>query len=214
MKHKAPTSIPKASYFPTIFAGKLSSAVSGCLSPASQISSCSSSKGSVGAGAVPVGDPMPAFIFVVVAIERSPPFPTTAANLLPHPDRALLLLLLLRLLPKRRREARRIEDIIILFFVSCKECLSFVSQNTFSVCLFKNSFFRARKKRQNSYSQKSSRAIRVILYTRILARILLARTTRAQTNLFVSVSLEREREKIEKEREKSFSLCLFVCVCV
>lgn len=85
------------------------------------------------------------------------------------------------------------------------------------VCLFKNSFFRARKKdkrRKISYSQKSSRAIRVILYTRILARILLARTTRAQTNLFVSVSLEREREKIEKEREKSFSLCLFVCVCV
>ena len=134
----------------------------------------------------------------MVAIERSPPFPTTAANLLPHPDRALLLLLLLRLLPKRRREARRIEDIIILFF-ECEECLSFVSQNTGRrFCLFKNSFFRARKERQNSYSQKSSRAIRVILYTRILARILLARTTRAQTNLFVSVSLEREREKIEK----------------
>jgi hypothetical protein len=160
---------------------------------------------------------MPAFIFVVVAIERSPPFPTTA-NLLPHPERALLLLLLLRLLPKRRREARRIEDIIILFFVSCEEYgVSHSSVRTpFRFCLFKNSFFRARKKdkrRKISYSQKSSRAIRVILYTRILARIL-ARTTRAQTNLFVSVSFEREREKIEKEREKSFSLCLFVCVCV
>ena len=83
------------------------------------------------------------------------------------------------------------------------------------VCRFKNSFF-ARKKRQEErflIRKKSSRAIRVILYTRILARIL-ARTTRAQTNLFVSVSSEREREKIEKEREKSFSLCLFVCVCV
>ena len=76
--------------------------------------------------------------------------------------------------------------------------------------------FWARKKRQEErflIRKKSSRAIRVILYTRILARIL-ARTTRAQTNLFVSVSFEREREKIEKEREKSFSLCLFVCVCV
>ena len=84
------------------------------------------------------------------------------------------------------------------------------------VCRFKNSFF-ARKKRQEErflIRKKSSRAIRVILYTRILARILLARTTRAQTNLFVSVSFEREREKIEKEREKSFSLCLFVSVCV
>ena len=93
------------------------------------------------------------------------------------------------------------------------------SGHTFSkkVCLFKNSFFSGAKektRRKISYSQKSSRAIRVILYTRILARILLARTTRAQTNLFVSVSFEREREKIEKEREKSFSLCLFVCVCV
>ena len=85
------------------------------------------------------------------------------------------------------------------------------------VCRFKNSFF-ARKKRQEErflIRKKSSRAIRVILYTRILARILLARTTRAQTNLFVSVSLEREREKIEKEREKSlFFVSVCVCVCL
>ena len=75
-----------------------------------------------------------------------------------------------------------------------------------------------RKKRQEErflIRKKSSRAIRVILYTRILARILLARTTRAQTNLFVSVSLEREREKIEKEREKSlFFVSVCVCVCL
>jgi hypothetical protein len=83
---------------------------------------------------------------------------------------------------------------------------------------FQKFLFWARKKRQEErflIRKKSSRAIRVILYTRILARILLARTTRAQTNLFVSVSLEREREKIEKEREKSlFFVSVCVCVCV
>ena len=91
------------------------------------------------------------------------------------------------------------------------------SEHLFGFVYFQKFLFWARKKRQEErflIRKKSSRAIRVILYTRILARILLARTTRAQTNLFVSVSFEREREKIEKEREKSFSLCLFVCVCV
>ena len=69
-------------------------------------------------------------------------------------------------------------------------------------------------RRKISYSQKKlARNSRHFIYTHPWC-ILLARTTRAQTNLFVSVSFEREREKIEKEREKSFSLCLFVCVCV
>ena len=88
------------------------------------------------------------------------------------------------------------------------------SEHLFGFVFSKIPFFGRERKDKILIRKKSSRAIRVILYTRILARILLARTTRAQTNLFVSVSLEREREKIEKEREKSFSLCLFVCVCV
>jgi hypothetical protein len=80
---------------------------------------------------------------------------------------------------------------------------------------FQKFLFSGAKEKTKFLFAKSSRAIRVILYTRILARILLARTTRAQTNLFVSVSLEREREKIEKEREKSlFFVSVCVCVCV
>ena len=217
MKHKAPTSIPKASYFPTIFAGKLSSAVSGCLSPASQISSCSSSKGSVGAGAVPVGDPMPAFIFVVVAIERSPPFPTTAANLLPHPDRALLLLLLLRLLPKRRREARRIEDIIILFF-PCEECLSSVRQNTrFSkVCLFKNSFFRERKDKREEriLIRKKARAQFASFYIHASLHASLHAALARKSLCFCELRARARENEKERERERNPFLCVCLCVCV